>query len=95
MDVHCTEPYEMPAKARHPETVVFHLFESAQHALILGYPWLKKNNLHIDWEIGKIIGWGRECFTTCSSESICSVKVKEPEPVLPPEKEMDRHPDLA
>lgn len=40
--------------------------------LILGYPWLKHHNPHIDWGTGKILGWGRECMTTCASQPLSS-----------------------
>ena len=45
--------------------MTFHLFDSAQHPLILGFLWLKRHNPHIDWRSGRVKGWGRECNHTC------------------------------
>lgn len=54
---HVTEPVAIRIGDHH-ELVTFHLFHSAQHPLILGFPWLKKHNPHIDWCSGRIISWG-------------------------------------
>jgi len=49
----------------HCELMSFHLFNSAQHPLILGFPWLTKHNPYVDWRSGKIKGWGQECSQDC------------------------------
>uniref|UniRef100_A0A8P4GD59 Retrotransposon gag domain-containing protein n=1 Tax=Dicentrarchus labrax TaxID=13489 RepID=A0A8P4GD59_DICLA len=55
---HVTEPVEVTIEDHH-ELMSFHLMHSAQHPLILGFPWLKRHNPHIDWCSGKVMGWGR------------------------------------
>lgn len=54
---HVTEPVAI-CIGDHHELMTFHLFHSAQHSLILGFPCLKKHNPHIDWRAGGIISWG-------------------------------------
>ena len=48
------------------EFMCFHLFHSNQHSnpLILGFPWLKEHNPHIDWSTGKVLNWAGDC-TKC------------------------------
>lgn len=54
---HVTEPVAVCIEDHH-ELMTFHLFHSAQHPLILGFPWLKKHNPHIDWCSGRVMRWG-------------------------------------
>lgn len=62
---HRTEPMVLVIDQEHREQISFHLFNSAQHPLILGYPWLVKHNPHVDWQTGKVKGWGVECSRSC------------------------------
>ena len=62
---HQTEPLEIRCNDNHHETMSFHLFNSAQHPLILGFPWLKLHNPHIDWHSGRVEGWGQTCVDHC------------------------------
>ena len=63
---HRTAPIQVTINDHHTELMQFHLFDSAQHPLVLGVPWLKKHNPHIDWRSGKIKGWGEECEDSCT-----------------------------
>ena len=54
---HVTDLVEVSIEDHH-ELMSFHLFHSAQYPLILGFPWLKRHNPHIDWCTGKIMKWG-------------------------------------
>lgn len=47
----------------HVEQINFFEFTSPNQPVILGYPWLKLQNLQIDWQSGKI---------TFSSSTCCS-----------------------
>lgn len=42
-----------------------YLYQSNNHPLILGFPWLLKHNPHINWATGKIEGWRKDCEITC------------------------------
>ncbi len=48
---HKTEPLTLIIGDHH-ELVCFHLYSSTQHSLVLGLPWLKEHNPHIDWSTG-------------------------------------------
>ena len=54
----------------HHELMNFHLFHSHQHPLILGFPWLKEHNPHINWQTGEILGWGKDCANHCGFNSV-------------------------
>lgn len=38
------------------------MFESPNTQLILGYPWLKKHNPNINWELRQVEGWSDKCL---------------------------------
>lgn len=63
---HCTEPCELTVGARKPEYVTFHLFNSAQYDIILGYPWLTSPKVVFQWspEADKAFQRLRTAFTT-------------------------------
>ncbi len=50
---------------KHQELMHFHLYSSPQHPLILGFPWLKKHNPHVDWVTGRVVNWGGSCGDKC------------------------------
>lgn len=62
---HCTEPIRITINKDHTESMQFHIFESTQHPIILGFPWLKIHNPHIDWPSGKVKEWGEDCKGRC------------------------------
>lgn len=78
---HYSQSVQLAFPDNHTETLSFHLFESVQHPLILGFPWLKHHNPHIDWSSGKILGWRAECSKTCFP--FCPAPVQSP-PVISP-----------
>ncbi|KAI3362598.1 hypothetical protein L3Q82_001690 [Scortum barcoo] len=58
---HQTEPIHMLLSGNHYETIQFHILHSPRLPLILGYPWLRRHNPHVDWLTGAILGWGSSC----------------------------------
>ena len=48
-----TEPLHMSVLGR-SETITFDITETADHDIILGIPWLRKNNPRIDWSTGQL-----------------------------------------
>lgn len=74
---HCTEPIQVTIDDKHSEIMQFHLFNSAQHPLILGFPCLKKHNPHINWHSGKITGWGEECKHSCKLHQVTRTDIPE------------------
>ena len=60
-----TIPVPMLLSGNHHETVQFHILSSPRIPLILGYPWLRRHNPHIDWAAGTILGWSPSCHQIC------------------------------
>ena len=46
----------------------FHLIHAPHQPVILGYPWLRRHNPHIDWASGTIMQWSTHCHAVCLSE---------------------------
>lgn len=62
---HQTTQVPMLLSGNHHETIQFHILDQPDLPLILGFPWLRRHNPHIDWETGAVHGWGRSCHLTC------------------------------
>ena len=60
-----TSPISMMISGNHRETICFHLLRSPNQPLILGSPWLRLHNPHLDWVSGTIKEWGERCHQTC------------------------------
>lgn len=79
--MHKTE--KILAKIDHENNMSFHVFSAPLRSLVLGFPWLRKHNPHIDWHTGKVLGCGEGCTKDCVkachnsdvSESIYTVSV--------------------
>ena len=39
----------------------FFLIDAPQLPLILGHPWLKEHNPHVNWRTGRVLGWSPDC----------------------------------
>ena len=62
---HRSVPLSMALSGNHTEVLTFHLIRSPQQPLILGLPWLKRHNPHIDWSTGSILQWSSLCHASC------------------------------
>ena len=62
---HKTSPVAMTVSGNHHEKLTFHLLSSPHTPIVLGHPWLKMHNPHIDWSAGKILGWSSLCHSVC------------------------------
>ncbi|KAI3365729.1 hypothetical protein L3Q82_000694 [Scortum barcoo] len=40
------------------------------YPLILGYPWLRRHNPHVNWLTGAILGWGSSCHQVCLRQAV-------------------------
>ncbi|KAI3368652.1 hypothetical protein L3Q82_025654 [Scortum barcoo] len=65
-----TEPIHMLLSGNHHETIQFHILHSPRLPLILGYPWLRRHNPHVDWLTGAILGWGSSCHQVCLRQAV-------------------------
>ncbi len=66
---HQTIPVQMLLSDNHHETITFHVLDSPRIPLILGYPWLRRHNPHIDWATGAILGWSSACHQVCLKQA--------------------------
>ena len=55
----------------HQEQLPFHLIQSPEFPIVLGYPWLSHHNPHLDWVSGTILQWGSTCHASCLVSSSC------------------------
>lgn len=66
---HQTVPVHMLLSGNYHEIIPFHILQSPQLPLILGYPWLRRHNPNIDWATGSILGWSSSCHTVCLKQA--------------------------
>lgn len=70
----------------HQEKLSFHLIQSPEFPVVLGFPWLTLHNPHLDWVSCTILEWGPTCHATCCFPSPCSESPNAPElSRVPPE----------
>lgn len=62
-------PVHMLLAGNHHETVQFNILRTPRHPLVLGYPWLRRHNPHIDWTSGVILSWSPTCHQVCLKEA--------------------------
>lgn len=53
----------------HHEQIRFYILEQLSLSLILGFPWLRHHNPHIDWEMGVIWERGASCYSSCIKQA--------------------------
>lgn len=70
---HYTSPVNLTLSGNHHESISLHLISSPQTPLVLGHPWLKLHNPHIDWALGKIMGWSTHCHSVCLKSALSPV----------------------
>ena len=67
---HQSTPLQVTMSGNHSETLTFHLIHAPQQPVILGYPWLRRHNPHIDWASGTILQWSAHCHAVCLSSAL-------------------------
>lgn len=86
-----TAPVSLLLSGNHHETISFYLIPSPSSPLVLGLPWLKIHNPHIDWSSLSITNWSLFCHSHCLHSAVPSVMSTpvSPKPVdltlVPPE----------
>ena len=81
---HQTTPVSLILSGNHREMIQFKIIISPQTPLVLGSPWLKQHNPHIDWSAGTIISWSHFCHASCLQSALPPAEVtvaSNPEPV--------------
>ncbi|XP_057696537.1 retinoic acid receptor RXR-gamma-B isoform X2 [Corythoichthys intestinalis] len=72
---HCTPIIQMEFPSRHIESISFHVYASPHEPLVLGLPWLRRHNPHIDWDTGTVVSWSPSCDMTCITHSLVKTQV--------------------
>ena len=67
---HRSTPLQMTISGNHTETLSFHLINAPQQPVILGFPWLRRHNPHIDWSSGTILQWSTHCHAICLKSAL-------------------------
>lgn len=60
-----TRPVTLILAGNHHETIPLHLMNNSVSPVVLGLPWLKKHNPHIDWSRGRVLSWSPHCHADC------------------------------
>uniref|UniRef100_A0A3B3RW46 DUF4939 domain-containing protein n=1 Tax=Paramormyrops kingsleyae TaxID=1676925 RepID=A0A3B3RW46_9TELE len=75
-----TVPLEMRVGALHLESLEVLVLPKTRDLLILGLPWLRQHNPHVDWVTGEILAWSRKCTNKCLSIPCKATTVESPNP---------------
>ena len=60
-----TAPLSLTLSGNHMVTIQLLLIHAPTAPLVLGRPWLDKNDPHVSWSTGRILGWSVACHTNC------------------------------
>lgn len=60
-----TEPLKLILSSNHHEFIELHVISSPMNSVILGIPWLKLHNPHVDWATATIRNWSLYCHAHC------------------------------
>lgn len=62
---HRTTPVTVVTSGNHRETLIFYMCQSLDTAILLGFPWLKHHNPHLDWVGQRVVSWSPFCHANC------------------------------
>ena len=80
---HRTVPVNLMISGNHHESISFFLIPSPASPVVLGLPWLKLHNPHIDWSTVSILNWSLFCHSHCLHSAIPSTLSSTPSPPKP------------
>jgi hypothetical protein len=72
--IHSTVPVQLRVSVNYSEIIQFFLITSPNVTVVLGFSWLQKDNLMIDWTISSILGWSPFCHSHCLQSSTAFLK---------------------
>lgn len=67
---HRTAPISLQLSGNHQEIISFFVIPSPTCPLVLGLPWLRLHNPHIDWSNSTITNWSIFCHSHCLHSAI-------------------------
>lgn len=62
---HRTAPVTLITSGNHRETLIFYTSQSPDTPIILGFPWLRHHNPHLDWVGQRVVSWSPYCHANC------------------------------
>ena len=80
---HRTAPVSLKISGNHHEIISLYLIPSPMSPLVLGFPWLKLHNPHIDWANSSIINWSLFCHSHCLHSAVPPTVTRAPDPLKP------------
>lgn len=87
----------MILSGNHHKTIVFSVVSAPRTPLILGFPWLKLHNLHLDWSSGRIFAWSSHCHAVCLQSAFSPAGAARDTSPVPPDLSnvLDAYHDLS
>lgn len=67
---HQTVPLHLVLSGNHHEDIRFYVFSAPMTPLVLGFPWLKIHNPHIDWSMCNVVSWSSFCHKSCLQSAL-------------------------
>lgn len=77
---HLTKPVHAVVSGNHHEHISFHIINSLQLPVTLGYPWLCRHRPRIDWITGAISSWSSQSLSLCLKSAPSDVSQKKRHP---------------
>ena len=63
-------PLSLLLSGNHHESISFFIISSPTTPLVLGLPWLRLHNPHIDWSTSTITNWSLLCHSHCLHSAV-------------------------
>ena len=67
---HKTQPIKLTLSGNHHEHAELYVISSPLTPIVLGLPWLKTHNPHVDWVTASIRTWSEHCHQYCLLSAI-------------------------
>lgn len=78
---HRTIPLSLIVSGNHRETIQFFVISSPHSPLVLGLPWLRLHNPHINWVTSSIVNWSTFCHSNCLHSAVPPANTPSPVPL--------------
>lgn len=78
---HSTGPVSLTTSGYQLEEVHFLFIDSPLAPVVLGHPWLKLHNPHINWQQGSVLSWSEHCHAVCLVSDCLSLFLLQDEPI--------------